>query len=68
MSNFPGWRTMTGSQRHNAKMSKLFENCKAIERQRIADGELPNPNLTDINSLTLEQLRKIVSKAAGYRA
>lgn len=28
-SKFPGWRTMTGAQRRNAKMDAMFEHAKA---------------------------------------
>lgn len=28
MTRFPGWRTMTASQRYNAKMATLFDDAK----------------------------------------
>ena len=55
------------AQRYNARMDRIFEGARKIERERIESGHLPNPNLTDINALSVEQLRKIVAKAAGYR-
>lgn len=29
MSKFPGWRTMTASERYNAKMHAMFEEARA---------------------------------------
>lgn len=29
MGRFPGWRTMTGAQRYNAKAAAMFEQAKA---------------------------------------
>lgn len=40
----------TGAQRHNARMDKIWEAARAIERERIARGEEPNPNLTPMTA------------------
>jgi hypothetical protein len=37
----------TGAQRTNARQDKIWEDAKRIERERVARGEKPNPNLTD---------------------
>lgn len=28
---FPGWRTMTAAQRHNAKMAAIFDRAKKLK-------------------------------------
>jgi hypothetical protein len=35
MSNFPGWRTMTGTQRRNAKMFAIFERARQYKRENL---------------------------------
>lgn len=35
-AKFPGWRTMTGAQRRNAKMDDIFERAKAEGRGLIS--------------------------------
>lgn len=39
-------KTATGAQRYNARMEKIWETARALEKERIARGEEPNPNLT----------------------
>lgn len=34
------------SERYNDRMSKLYENARRIERERLERGEMPNPSLT----------------------
>jgi hypothetical protein len=36
----------TGSQRYNDRMDKIMADARRIERERLARGEKPNPNLT----------------------
>lgn len=31
MSKYPGWRTMTGAQRHNAKLDRIWESAKDVQ-------------------------------------
>ena len=38
----------TGAQRYNARMNKIWQEARALERERLARGEDPNPNLTDV--------------------
>lgn len=33
MGAYPGWRTMTGAQRHNARAEKIWEDCRARAAQ-----------------------------------
>lgn len=39
-------RHMTGVQRYNARMEKIWEDARKLEAERLAKGERPNPNLT----------------------
>lgn len=48
-AKIPGWRTMTGAQRHNARLDRALNTAREIERKRVSEGHRPNPNLTDIN-------------------
>lgn len=47
---FPGWRTMSASQRYNAKMFRMFEEAKELEKKHapyhayIADLKTISPN------------------------
>jgi len=43
MKNTP--KTRTSAQRYNARMEKIWNNCRRIEAERVARGEEPNPNL-----------------------
>lgn len=45
---YPGWRSMTASQRHNAKSERIWQEARELEGKRIAAGEVPNPNLTEV--------------------
>ena len=38
MAKYPGWRTMTGAQRYNAKMERIFDEARAHRRDKIARG------------------------------
>lgn len=40
-------RTRLGAQRYNNRMDKIWEGARRLERERLARGEKPNPNLTD---------------------
>lgn len=40
----------TRSQRINARQDKIWESIKSNERDRIARGEEPNPNLTEMTA------------------
>jgi hypothetical protein len=39
-------RTRLGSERYNNRMTKLMDNARRLEKQRLEDGEMPNPSLT----------------------
>lgn len=36
----------SGAERYNDRMSKIFENAKRLEKERLERGEMPNPGLT----------------------
>lgn len=36
---YPGWRTMTGSQRYNARMERIFDNARRLEAEKRAKQE-----------------------------
>ena len=38
-SKFPGWRTMTASERYNARMHNMFETARGLQRKE-ADARL----------------------------
>lgn len=42
---FPGWRTMTGAERRNARYTAIWEQARATERERRAQGFPPNLGL-----------------------
>jgi hypothetical protein len=37
----------TGAQRYNKRKDDIFANAHRIESERLANGEKPNPNLTE---------------------
>lgn len=39
-------KTRLGAERYNNRMAKIFDDAKRLERERLARGEVPNPNLT----------------------
>lgn len=39
-------RTRLGAERYNNRMSKIYEDAKRLERERLVRGEMPNPGLT----------------------
>lgn len=43
MSKFPGWRTMTGVQRRNAKMEAIFERARQLGHTTLYSGPLREP-------------------------
>ena len=42
-----GFKTRTGAQRYNNRQDKIFDRARKLEKERLARGEKPNPNLTD---------------------
>lgn len=36
----------SGAERRNKRMSKIFDKAHELEKQRLEDGEMPNPSLT----------------------
>ena len=38
---------LTGSQRYNNRMDKLWDRCHRLEKEILEKGGEPNPNLTD---------------------
>ncbi len=43
-----GGSTASSAQRTNARQDKIFEEARRLEIERMARGEKPNPNLTDL--------------------
>jgi hypothetical protein len=39
--------TKTASERYNDRVSKIMAECRRIERERLEQGLMPNPSLTD---------------------
>lgn len=33
---YPGWRTMTGAQRYNARMHRIFDEARRLEAEKRA--------------------------------
>lgn len=54
----------TGAQRYNAMKDKIFDTAHKIERDRIAKGEKPNPNLTDVKK---SKIAKKMIKVNHYK-
>lgn len=44
MNNPP--KTRTSAQRYNSRMERIWREARRIEKERVARGEKPNPNLT----------------------
>lgn len=57
-------KTRTSAERYNARMGRIYDNCKRIEAERIARGEEPNPNLTDVTPQVIRSLNR--PQARGY--
>lgn len=36
----------SGSERYNDRISKIYEDARRVERERLERGEMPNPSLT----------------------
>lgn len=39
-------KTRLGAVRYNNRVDRLMADCRRIERERLARGEMPNPSLT----------------------
>jgi hypothetical protein len=47
----------SGAERHNRKLNKTWESAKENERVRVAAGYRPNPNLTDMSTITRKRFK-----------
>lgn len=41
----------TGAERHNDRQNRIMDKARSLEKERLARGEKPNPNLTEVDEL-----------------